>query len=127
MLYLQPTEASYITFPMSASKAGSTFATFSGLSLFCDTVQTLGRQVRHHLLWTSFVYFMAILFLSTGREESFTSAFHLLRSRLCPYFYLCTHQFTVLFCGGIRSQSDMLAMVTPTTRGFREQLQKEGM
>ncbi|KAK3585598.1 hypothetical protein CHS0354_036785 [Potamilus streckersoni] len=60
-------------------------------------------------------------------EESFTSVFHQLRSGLCAYFYLCTHLFTVLFLGQMDSQSKMAAMVTPTTRGFRELLQNEGI
>ena len=53
--------------------------------------------------------------------------FHQFRSRLCPYFYLCTHQFTVLFCESAVAQSGIVAMVTPTTRGFRELLQTEGI
>ncbi|CAG2232303.1 DONSON [Mytilus edulis] len=29
--------------------------------------------------------------------ESFSSAFHQMRAQQCPYFYVCTHQFSVLF------------------------------
>lgn len=61
------------------------------------------------------------------RTESFTSAFHQLRSQYCPYFYFCTHQFTVLFrAAGVAGQSSQNAFLTPTTRGLREALKKEG-
>lgn len=61
------------------------------------------------------------------RTESFTSAFHQLRSQHCPYFYFCTHQFTVLFrAAGVAGQSSQNAFLTPTTRGLREALKKEG-
>lgn len=65
--------------------------------------------------------------LQADWEQSFTSAYHQLRSRLCPYFYLCTHQFTVLFYIGTEAQSNIVALVTPTTRGFRELLETEGI
>ncbi|XP_045196207.2 protein downstream neighbor of Son-like [Mercenaria mercenaria] len=65
--------------------------------------------------------------LQADWEQSFTSAYHQLRSRLCPYFYLCTHQFTVLFYNGSESHSGIVVMVTPTTRGFRELLENEGI
>ncbi|XP_061176544.1 protein downstream neighbor of son homolog [Saccostrea echinata] len=60
--------------------------------------------------------------------ESFTSAFHQLRSQHCPYFYFCTHQFTVLFrAAGVAGQSSQNAFLTPTTRGLREALKNEGI
>ncbi|XP_060592428.1 protein downstream neighbor of Son-like [Ruditapes philippinarum] len=65
--------------------------------------------------------------LQADWEQSFTSAYHHLRSGLCPYFYLCTHQFTVLFYNRSETQSGIVAMVTPTTRGFRELLENEGI
>ncbi|XP_041354100.1 protein downstream neighbor of Son-like [Gigantopelta aegis] len=58
---------------------------------------------------------------------SFSSVFHQLRSEMCPYFYMCTHQFTVLFCApGVHGES-MSALLSPTTRGFREALHNEGI
>ena len=68
----------------------------------------------------------AILF-PLYRTESFTSAFHQLRSQHCPYFYFCTHQFTVLFrAAGVAGQTGQNAFLTPTTRGLRESLKNEG-
>ncbi|XP_048769188.2 protein downstream neighbor of son homolog [Ostrea edulis] len=66
--------------------------------------------------------------LSEDWNESFTSAFHQLRSQHCPYFYFCTHQFTVLFrAAGVAGQSSHNALLTPTTRGLREALKNEGI
>ena len=58
------------------------------------------------------------------RSESFTSAFHLLRAGSCPYFYMCCHQFTVAFFAA-STNNEMEAVVTPTSRGFREALKGE--
>lgn len=59
--------------------------------------------------------------------ESFRSLFGLLRARQCPYFYVCTHQFTVLFrAAGIGGVPEIHALLTPTTRGLRDNLKKEG-
>ncbi|XP_070568866.1 protein downstream neighbor of son homolog [Ptychodera flava] len=61
-------------------------------------------------------------------SESFHSLFHMLRSRHCPYFYLCLHQFTVLFrAAGIAGYSRMSALITPSTRGLREALKNQGI
>ena len=61
------------------------------------------------------------------RSESFRSVFHLLRSGHCPYFYLCTHHFTVLFrAGGLAAMPQIHALLSPTTRGLREALKTEG-
>lgn len=58
--------------------------------------------------------------------DSFRSLFHLLRARQCPYFYVCTNSFTVLFrAAGICGLSEMHALLTPTTRGFRQALKQE--
>ncbi|XP_030851124.1 protein downstream neighbor of son homolog [Strongylocentrotus purpuratus] len=66
--------------------------------------------------------------LMTNWSESFRSVFHLLRSGHCPYFYLCTHHFTVLFrAAGIAATPTMHALMTPTTRGLREALKTEGI
>ncbi|XP_052810815.1 protein downstream neighbor of Son-like isoform X1 [Mya arenaria] len=60
-------------------------------------------------------------------EQSFSSVYQQLRCGLCPYFYLCTHQFTVLFYRREGNQSGLVALLTPTTRGFRESLENEGI
>nr|CAG4637914.1 EOG090X09DI [Chydorus sphaericus] len=58
--------------------------------------------------------------------ESFRSLFGLLRARQCPYFYVCTHQFNVLFrAAGIGGVEETHALLTPTTRGLRDILQRE--
>ncbi len=60
--------------------------------------------------------------------ESFRSLFGLLRARQCPFFYVCTHQFTVLFrAAGIGGVAEIHALLTPTTRGLREVLRREGI
>lgn len=60
--------------------------------------------------------------------ESFRSLFGLLRARQCPFFYVCTHQFTVLFrAAGIGGVAEIHALFTPTTRGLRDVLRKEGI
>lgn len=59
--------------------------------------------------------------------DSFRSLFHLLRAGQCPYFYTCANTFTVLFrAAGICGLSEIHALVTPTTRGFRQLLKQEG-
>ncbi|RXM92995.1 Protein downstream neighbor of son-like [Acipenser ruthenus] len=59
---------------------------------------------------------------------SFTSLYNLLRSRLCPYFYLCTYQFTVLFrAAGLAGSEGITALISPTTRGLREAMKMEGI
>lgn len=53
-------------------------------------------------------------------SDGFRSLFHLIRTRQCPYFYVCANNFTVLFrAGGICGFTEMNAVITPTTRGFR--------
>ncbi|MGH0190976.1 UNVERIFIED_CONTAM: hypothetical protein FKN15_055183 [Acipenser sinensis] len=62
-----------------------------------------------------------------GKSVSFTSLYNLLRSRLCPYFYLCTYQFTVLFrAAGLAGSEGITALISPTTRGLREAMKMEG-
>ena len=61
-------------------------------------------------------------------SESFRSLFGLLRARQCPFFYVCTHQFNVLFrAAGIGGVAETHALMTPTTRGLREILRREGI
>lgn len=55
------------------------------------------------------------------------SIFNQLRGGRCPYFYMCAHQFTVLFrAAGVGGKTSLHAIMTPTSRGIRESLRKEG-
>ncbi|XP_071320352.1 protein downstream neighbor of son homolog [Trachinotus anak] len=59
---------------------------------------------------------------------SLSSLYSLLKSRLCPYFYLCSCQFTVLFrAAGLAGSSTITALISPTTRGLREAMKAEGI
>nr|XP_014342046.1 PREDICTED: protein downstream neighbor of Son [Latimeria chalumnae] len=59
---------------------------------------------------------------------SFTSLYNLLKAKLCPYFYLCTSQFTVLFrAAGVAGSDVITAVMSPTTRGLREAMRIEGI
>nr|XP_060626366.1 protein downstream neighbor of Son [Anolis sagrei ordinatus] len=59
---------------------------------------------------------------------SFTSLYNLLRAKLCPYFYVCTYQFTVLFrAAGLGGSDVITALISPTTRGLREAMKSEGI
>uniref|UniRef100_A0A8B9DS99 Downstream neighbor of SON n=1 Tax=Anser cygnoides TaxID=8845 RepID=A0A8B9DS99_ANSCY len=59
---------------------------------------------------------------------SFTSLYNLLKAKLCPYFYVCTYQFTVLFrAAGLAGSDVITAMISPTTRGLREAMRNEGI
>lgn len=90
------------------------------------------------------------------RSVSLSSLYSLLKARLCPYFYLCSyqvtvwgawrgrnyflpnsvldnlnlflwHQFTVLFrAAGLSGSNVITALISPTTRGFREAMKAEG-
>lgn len=58
--------------------------------------------------------------------DSFRSLFQLLRARQCPYFYVCSNGFTVLFrAAGIGGRVETHAFLTPTTRGLRAALKQE--
>ncbi|XP_035687556.1 protein downstream neighbor of son homolog [Branchiostoma floridae] len=60
--------------------------------------------------------------------NSFRSVFQLLKAQMCPYFYVCGHQFTVLFHGvQIGGTKSLGALLTPTSRGLREALDNEGV
>jgi len=59
---------------------------------------------------------------------SLTSLYSLLKARLCPYFYLCSYQFTVLFrASGLSGTQGLTALLSPTTRGLREAMKAEGI
>lgn len=67
-----------------------------------------------------FIYFF-------NRCDSFRSLYQLVRLYQCPYFYICTPTFTVLFrCAGAASIPVMHALISPTTKGFRQALKDEG-
>ncbi|KAJ0180344.1 hypothetical protein K1T71_003748 [Dendrolimus kikuchii] len=64
--------------------------------------------------------------LHTEWTESFRSLFQLLRALHCPYFYVCANTFTCLFrAAGMCGLSEPCALITPTTRGFRQTLRQE--
>ncbi|KAK5847706.1 hypothetical protein PBY51_016814 [Eleginops maclovinus] len=59
---------------------------------------------------------------------SLSSLYSLLKTKLCPYFYLCSYQFTVLFrAAGVGGSSSITALISPTTRGLRESMKAEGI
>ncbi|XP_060754611.1 protein downstream neighbor of son homolog isoform X2 [Neoarius graeffei] len=59
---------------------------------------------------------------------SLTSLYSLLKAKLCPYFYLCSYQFTVLFrAAGLSGAKGITALLSPTTRGLREAMKADGI
>nr|KAF6473926.1 DNA replication fork stabilization factor DONSON [Rousettus aegyptiacus] len=66
--------------------------------------------------------------LMSDWSVSFTSLYNLLKTKLCPYFYVCTYQFTVLFrAAGLAGNDVITALMSPTTRGIREAMKNEGI
>ncbi|XP_016422166.1 protein downstream neighbor of son homolog isoform X2 [Sinocyclocheilus rhinocerous] len=66
--------------------------------------------------------------LMSDWSVSLTSLYSLLKARLCPYFYLCSYQFTVLFrAAGLSGAKGLSALLSPTTRGLREAMKAEGI
>ncbi|NWW59302.1 DONS protein, partial [Ifrita kowaldi] len=66
--------------------------------------------------------------LMSDWSVSFTSLYNLLRARLCPYFYVCSAQFSVLFrAAGLAGSDVPTAAIAPTTRGLREAMRSEGI
>ena len=60
------------------------------------------------------------------RTQAFQSLYNSLKCNQCPYFYLLTQQFTVLFrAQNINGIQEMHAILTPSTKGLREQIQKD--
>lgn len=58
--------------------------------------------------------------------DSLRSLFHLIRTKQCGYFYFCTNHYTILFrAAGMCGFSEIHALVTPTTKGFRQILKKK--
>lgn len=59
---------------------------------------------------------------------SLSSLYSLLKAKLCPYFYVCSYQFTVLFrAAGLSGSSYITALISPTTRGLREAMKADGI
>lgn len=59
--------------------------------------------------------------------SSFRSVFNLVRVGFCPYFYLVGNQNTMLFqAAEINGDGAVQALITPTTKGFRDALRNEG-
>ncbi|XP_061857442.1 protein downstream neighbor of Son [Colius striatus] len=66
--------------------------------------------------------------LMSDWSVSFTSLYNLLKAKLCPYFYVCTYQFTILFrAAGLAGSDVITAAISPTTRGLREAMRNEGI
>ncbi|NXI58897.1 DONS protein, partial [Chloroceryle aenea] len=66
--------------------------------------------------------------LMSDWSVSFMSLYNLLKAKLCPYFYVCTYQFTVLFrAAGLAGSDITTAVICPTTRGLREAMRNEGI
>ncbi|KAF0880047.1 DONS protein, partial [Crocuta crocuta] len=66
--------------------------------------------------------------LMSDWSVSFTSLYNLLKTKLCPYFYVCTYQFTILFrAAGLAGSDVITALISPTTRGIREAMKNEGI
>ncbi|KAM4601941.1 protein downstream neighbor of son homolog [Polymixia lowei] len=66
--------------------------------------------------------------LKSEWSVSLSSLYSLLKARLCPYFYLCSYQFTVLFrAAGLGGSGSITALLSPTTRGLREAMKAEGI
>lgn len=59
-------------------------------------------------------------------RTSFQSLFNMLKSSYCPYFFLCGHQFTVLFKSPGVGAKSATAILGPTTKGLRDLLSQEG-
>lgn len=58
-------------------------------------------------------------------RSSFASLFQLVRTRQCPYFYVCANSFTVLFrAAGIGGRIEVHALMTPSSRGLRSALRE---
>lgn len=64
--------------------------------------------------------------LRVAYTDSLRSLFQLLRTKQCPYFYLCANHYTVLFrAAGIGGFSEIHALITPSTRGLRQMLKQK--
>ena len=62
--------------------------------------------------------------LSKSWNQSFKSLYNSLKSNECPYFYVLTHSFIVMFKAENigTSSGEMHAILTPSTKGLRQSL-----
>uniref|UniRef100_A0A7M5WXI6 Uncharacterized protein n=1 Tax=Clytia hemisphaerica TaxID=252671 RepID=A0A7M5WXI6_9CNID len=60
-------------------------------------------------------------------RKSFQSLYNMLKTSYCPYFYICGHQFSVLFKSSSVGHDGMCAVLGPTTKGLRDLLSQEGL
>ncbi|XP_028968088.1 protein downstream neighbor of son homolog [Galendromus occidentalis] len=61
-------------------------------------------------------------------RQSFKSLYQLLKARQCAFFYLCGPEFTVLFrAAGVCAFTEIHALISPTTKGFRSSLKEKGI
>lgn len=61
------------------------------------------------------------------RSSSFHSAFQLLHYGHCPYFYVCANSLTILFLSGQVVKPNGIALLVPTTPGFRDAMKRQGI
>ena len=58
---------------------------------------------------------------------SFRSLLHLVNGGHCSHFYVCSSSFTALFLKqGIAGSTNISAVLTPTTSGLRNAMEREG-
>ncbi|CAF1073552.1 unnamed protein product [Brachionus calyciflorus] len=61
--------------------------------------------------------------LAKSWNTSFKSLYNSLKSNHCPYFYVLTHSFMVLFkAENLDGNQEMTAILTPSTKGLRQAL-----
>ncbi|XP_078472459.1 protein downstream neighbor of Son [Lampetra planeri] len=76
--------------------------------------------------WASDTGLQSVLLSEWSR--SLSSLYTQLRSGLCPFFYVCAAQFSVLFrAAGLAGSDVVTAAMAPTTRGLREAMKREGI
>lgn len=60
--------------------------------------------------------------------NSFQSLFKMLKTKYCPFFYLCANNFVALFrASGVSNSLDPHVLISPTSLGFRKLLEDEGI
>lgn len=67
----------------------------------------------------------AQLALQDEWKSAFQSLFQAFRSKYASFFYLCTHTFNILFRED--PQAQLVAIISPTSSGFRSTLEREGI
>lgn len=61
------------------------------------------------------------------RISAFNSVFQLLQCGHCPYLYVCADLVTILFVSDKIVKPHGIALLTPTTPGFRDAMRKQGV